>query len=132
MLTMSTKKKTDDENKDTDHAGLPHDAHALAGAAVVSGAVTGAAVGAVAGPLGVVVGGAIGTAVGAVAGVTMEREAHRNAEHEKELDDEMGVTKGSLGVPKEAKEASPSVLAEAEEAERKHQEELDKKGYTAP
>lgn len=127
---MSTKKDADKGKGQKDKerpAGVPRDEHALAGAAVVSGAVTGAAVGAIGGPLGAVVGGAIGTAVGAVAGAAMEREMHRHDAHEKELDDEIGITDGSLGVPAEMKKPSREVIDEAEREEEAHQEELDRK-----
>jgi phage tail tape-measure protein len=98
-------------------AGVPrHDDHALAGAAALSGAVAGAIAGAVGGPAGVVAGSALG-------GAALEREEHRHDKHDHELDDEIGVTRGSLGVPEEDKRPSRDVIDEAEAAERKRRGE---------
>jgi phage tail tape-measure protein len=105
-------------------AGVPrHDDHALAGAAALSGAVAGAIAGAVGGPAGVVAGSAIGGALGAIGGAALEREEHRHDKHDHELDDEIGVTRGSLGVPEEDKRPSRDVIDEAEAAERKRRGE---------
>lgn len=96
-----------------------HD-RAFVGAAVMSGAVAGAATGALAGPAGAVAGGAIGTIVGAIAGSVMEREEARSDAHDHELDDVIGVTRGTLGTPRETKRPGKQVLAEdaAEDAGR--------------
>jgi universal stress protein A len=86
---------------------------AFARAAAASGAVAGSATGALAGPLGAVAGGAIGTVVGAIAGAVMEAQQARATEHERELDNAIGVTKGSLGAPPYTKKPTEAVLAEA-------------------
>ena len=72
----------------------------------------GAAVGALAGPAGAVAGGAIGTVVGAIAGGVMDREDTRADARDRELDDAIGVTRGTLGTPEETKRPSTEVLAE--------------------
>lgn len=87
--------------------------HATTEAAVLSGAVAGAIVGAVAGPLGALAGGAIGSAIGAMAGATLERAEHQREVHDRELDDDIGITSGSMGTPAETKHPSPEVLEEA-------------------
>ena len=89
-----------------------HD-HAVASAATLSGAAAGAAIGAIAGPVGAVAGGAIGTAIGALTGIAMEREEVRKDEHDRELDDAIGVTSGSLGEPAENKRPSHHVVYDA-------------------
>jgi universal stress protein A len=88
---------------------------AYAGAATLSGAVAGAAVGAVAGPPGALAGGVVGTAVGAIVGVAMSRDEARVDAHDRELDDEIGVTKGPLGASEDAKQPSKRALREAAE-----------------
>ncbi|HRG99074.1 MAG TPA: hypothetical protein PLR99_22645 [Polyangiaceae bacterium] len=98
--------------------GLNPHPHAMSEAAVLSGAVAGAIVGAVAGPVGAIAGGAIGSAIGAIAGVAMEREEHLREEHDRVLDDEIGVTSGSLGSSPDDRKASPEVLREARESDR--------------
>ena len=92
--------------------------HVLVDVGTVSGAVAGAAVGIVAGPPGMIVGGAIGAALGTVAGTVLDRESHRAERHERELDDEVGVTKGDLGA-KEVVRASFTAKEEMAEAHRR-------------
>ncbi len=100
-------------------AGVPHQGHhTLAGTGALSGGIAGAVVGALAGPIGAIAGGAIGTALGAFAGASMDREKHQEEEHDRVLDEEIGVTSGSLGVPSESKHPNPVTLAEAAEAEK--------------
>jgi nucleotide-binding universal stress UspA family protein len=89
-----------------------HD-RAYVGAAAMSGAVAGVATGALAGPAGAIAGGAIGTVIGAIAGAVMKREDARADAHDHELDDVIGVTRGTLGTPPETKRPSKEVLAEA-------------------
>jgi len=92
--------------KRDDHAGEhAHDA-SFAGAATVSAAIAGAATGALAGPVGAVTGGAIGTIVGALAGNVMAEEQARAGAHDRDLDDTIGVTRGSLGTPPGTKRPS--------------------------
>lgn len=66
-------------------------------AASLAGVAAGAAVGAVVGPVGAIVGGMIGAAVGSAAGEIIQEENERKSVHDKELDEEIGVTKGDLG-----------------------------------
>jgi hypothetical protein len=74
-----------------------HPLHEAGGAA--GGALAGAAVGAIAGPAGVAAGAVIGGVVGAIVAKVADEEAERVSAHEGELDDEIGVTSGSLGAP---------------------------------
>ncbi len=78
----------------------------FAGAAFVSGVVAGAATGVVVGPIGAAVGSAIGGVVGALAGTVVEREQARAEAHDHDLDEVIGVTRGSLGTPPETKRPS--------------------------
>ncbi len=68
---------------------------------VATGALTGAAAGGVtgsiAGPPGALAGALIGAAVGAAAGAVVDSAAQAEAAHDRELDDEIGVTKGNIG-----------------------------------
>lgn len=82
------------------------------GAAMVTGAVAGAATGVIAGPAGAIAGGAIGTVVGIIAGSVMGRERTRADEHDRELDDAIGVTSGTIGTPQENKRPSREVEGE--------------------
>jgi nucleotide-binding universal stress UspA family protein len=77
-------------------------------AAALSGAVAGAATGAIAGPVGAVAGVAVGAVVGAVAGTIIAREDEQTSAHDRELDNAIGVTRGSLGTPPETKQPTPS------------------------
>jgi nucleotide-binding universal stress UspA family protein len=90
----------------------PHDT-AFARASIASGAVAGAVVGAIGGPAGALGGGALGTIVGAVVGRSMAKQEARAAARDRELDDAIGVTSGSLGTPPETKQPSPDILSEA-------------------
>jgi hypothetical protein len=63
------------------------------------GAVAGATVGSIAGPPGAVVGAVLGAAAGVIAGAAVVRDDHRKEEEDKRLDEEIGVTSGSLGAP---------------------------------
>lgn len=112
MSSSEKKPPADAKPAEEEAAGVPHHPHVLAGAAALSGAVAGAIVGSVAGPVGAIAGGAIGTAIGAVGGAALEKQAHRDDQHDHELDDDIGVTKGSLGVPDEAKR--PSIAPDEE------------------
>ncbi len=69
-------------------------------ACAASGLLAGFSVGViVSSAAGVVLATAFGTLVGTVAGVVMDREAERAAQRNRELDDIIGVTSGSLGAP---------------------------------
>lgn len=104
------------ERAHAEGGGRKHD-HAVAGAATLSGAVTGAVIGAIAGPAGAVAGGVVGTAVGAIAGLAMEREEIRHDAHDRELDDDIGVTQGDIGEPEEHKRPSHAVIYDARQDE---------------
>jgi hypothetical protein len=62
-----------------------------------AGEVVGAVVGAGAGPVGAVAGMVIGALAGHIAASAMEEEGHRVAVHDAELDDAIGVTRGTIG-----------------------------------
>jgi nucleotide-binding universal stress UspA family protein len=96
--------------------GLPKTPHAGLGAGVLAGVTTGAVVGAIAGPLGVVVGGALGAAGGAIAGQVIDQETARDERHDRELDDDIGVSAGDLGAKEKAAEALTTL--EKEQAQR--------------
>lgn len=109
--------KADHEHPATDHI--------LVDVGTVSGALTGAVAGVVAGPPGVVVGGAIGAALGTLAGAVLDRESHAHDAHDRDLDDDIGVTSGDLGA-REAARASFAAKVERAEAHRRALEaELD-------
>jgi hypothetical protein len=86
---------------------LVPDDHASAGEMAIEvlvGAAAGAATGLLAGPPGAIAGAVIGGVVGASAATALHRD-HDHAEHEAELDREIGVIGGNLG------EASPDAPA---------------------
>jgi hypothetical protein len=62
-------------------------------------AVVGALVGVAAGPPGMIVGAILGGVAGALAGVVLDDDASRRASRTRELDEEIGVGGGDLGVP---------------------------------
>lgn len=76
---------------------------AIIGSATLTGAVAGAATGALAGPAGIIAGGVIGTVVGAAAGRAIANEDARWAAHDRELDEKIGITKGSMGARPETR-----------------------------
>jgi len=78
-------------------SGPPHVVE-LTGAALgaVGGAATGAAMG---GPVGAVVGAVIGGAIGASSGWAADQASADEAQIEAALDDNIGVTAGSVGAP---------------------------------
>ena len=75
----------------------PGHMHILRDASVLSGAVAGAAIGAIAGPVGAIAGGLVGTAIGAIAGQALDEKEVEDAEHDQQLDRDIGVTEGDLG-----------------------------------
>ena len=77
--------------------GVPGHTHALRDVSAASGAVAGAAIGAIAGPIGAVAGGALGTVIGAIAGQVLDENESAEAEHDQQLDRDIGVTEGDLG-----------------------------------
>jgi uncharacterized protein YcfJ len=69
-------------------------------AGAIAGEVVGAVVGAGAGPAGAIAGMVIGAAAGALAGKVFDNEAERAHQHDDELDETIGVTKGTIGLPR--------------------------------
>ena len=65
----------------------------------LSGAAAGALAGAIAGPVGAICGAVIGAVAGAAVGVGLGENEVLKDRAERELDDEMGVTAGSIGAP---------------------------------
>jgi phage tail tape-measure protein len=91
MTDKSTKaKKTDDAPK-------PSHPHGKAEGAI-AGEVVGAILGSAAGPAGVVAGMVIGAAAGTLVGGVLDDEAARAHKHDEELDEEIGVASGNLGI----------------------------------
>lgn len=72
---------------------------AVTATAFVSGAAAGAIAGAIAGPVGAIAGAVIGAVAGAAAGIGIEENEALKDRAERELDDEIGVTAGSIGAP---------------------------------
>jgi hypothetical protein len=66
-------------------------------AGAVVGAIAGAVVGAFAGPPGLIAGSALGAAVGAAAGAALDRVGAERDRRDKELDEEIGITRGNMG-----------------------------------
>ncbi len=76
-----------------------HSRHVVEAAGGALGALGGAATGAaMGGPLGAVAGAVIGAAMGASSGWAAEKASSDQAHAEAALDDEIGVTAGSIGV----------------------------------
>lgn len=69
----------------------------IADVVTLGGTAAGAAAGAIAGPVGMIVGTAIGAEIGAATGMILEEQDRRNDEEDARLDEEIGVTRGSLG-----------------------------------
>jgi len=95
-----------------------HEMHVDAGvtaAGSVSGATIGALLGSIAGPPGAIAGAVMGAAVGGATGLAMERDHHRESKHDRQLDDDIGVTSEDLGarpvknVPIEEEAAFPKL-----------------------
>jgi phage tail tape-measure protein len=86
----------------------------------MAGAVAGASVGSIAGPPGAVIGGVLGGIVGAAAAKILDEKAGELAEHERKLDDEIGVTSGEVGAPN-LEHPPEANVAYAEELERRSQ-----------
>lgn len=79
-------------------SGVPaHKEHMTVEAATIAGAASGAVAGAIAGPAGVVIGGAVGAALGMAAGQAMEDNDDAASVHDRELDEVIGVTRGTVG-----------------------------------
>jgi hypothetical protein len=79
----------------------PEDAarrHALEAGGGVAGAIGGAGLGVLAGPPGIVAGAVIGGVVGALTGWALDANQADVAASEKQLDEDIGVSGGSIGV----------------------------------
>lgn len=74
----------------------------LVAAGIVCGVLGGLALGAMVSPIGVgiTIGVIFGGLAGAAGGIAMQREDARRGRRTRQLDDIIGVTKGSLGVPR--------------------------------
>jgi outer membrane lipoprotein SlyB len=96
---MKAEKKLEEGNTQTkkDKPWLKSHVVGAPEAGAIAGEIAGAVIGSAAGPLGAVAGMVIGAVAGAVAGEEMAEESDRASKHDKELDDEIGVTKGDLG-----------------------------------
>jgi outer membrane lipoprotein SlyB len=92
--------KTINKSNKTDPAQKPHKHGTEEGA--IAGEVVGAVLGSAGGPAGTVAGMVIGAAAGALVGEVLDREAARTNKHEEELDKEIGVSGGDLGLARPA------------------------------
>jgi outer membrane lipoprotein SlyB len=79
----------------------------------VAGGGLGALVGSAAGPAGTLAGMVFGAAAGAMAGKIIDEEAERAHIHDDELDEAIGVTKGSIGVPRKDMHQAKTAAKEA-------------------
>jgi outer membrane lipoprotein SlyB len=87
-------------------AGLEDDPNVKPVAGASAGLLAGAAIGAFAGPIGAIAGAVAGAVAGAAAGVALDTEAVIRGNAERQLDEDIGVTAGDIGV------ASPIPQAE--------------------
>ncbi len=110
------------DKKDDPRASVPPPHHEVRTAAAIAGTAAGAVLGSIAGPPGAIAGAAIGAAMGAAAGQVLETEDERGVTRDHELDDEIGVTSGSMGldpdVPRTAEEAASRRTARESEPPR--------------
>lgn len=67
-------------------------------ASAMTGAVTGAIVGLAGGPPGVIGGGVLGAAAGIIAGKVLDDQAKHRHARDSQLDEEIGVTSGEIGL----------------------------------
>jgi phage tail tape-measure protein len=96
---MKAEKKLREQKaeKETEKPWLKSHAVGAPEAGAIAGEIAGAVIGSVAGPVGAIAGMVIGAVAGAVAGEELAVESDRVSKHDKELDEEIGVTKGDLG-----------------------------------
>ena len=66
-------------------------------AAVIAGEIAGGLVGSAAGPAGAIAGMVIGAVAGTVVGAGMEADARKALQHDRELDEAIGMQGGSIG-----------------------------------
>jgi phage tail tape-measure protein len=93
-VVMKAKKKSKGVSGKAGKGRVVHEAEGGA-----SGALAGAVLGAGAGPPGIVAGAIIGGVVGTLAGAALDSESSRKSSRTRELDAEIGVSKGELGAP---------------------------------
>lgn len=82
------------------HAGLPSATASSALASASAGVLAGGVVGAFAGPVGIIAGSVIGAVTGAAMGVALDDHTTRAADHERKLDEAIGVIGGDMGAAK--------------------------------
>lgn len=107
------------DKKEDPRSSVPPHHHEIRNAAALAGTAAGAVLGSIAGPPGAIAGAAIGAAMGAAAGQVLESEDERAVSHDHELDDDIGVTSGSMGldadVPRTEEEAISRRIARESE-----------------
>lgn len=102
-MSADDKKKHEKANElegDERKSVPPEHHYEMAAAAAATGTAAGAIVGSIAGPPGAIAGAAIGAAIGGAAGHVLDTEDERSTARDHELDDEIGITEGSMGLPK--------------------------------
>ncbi len=104
--------------------GVPQPRHALLAANVLTAAVAGFALGAMASPASGALGALVGLGVGTVIGLGLEKQMQHHEAHDRELDDAIGITSGTIGTPDENKRPSQDVIEEAELEEARRRGEL--------
>jgi len=98
-----------------DEPKVPSHGHELEAAVGALGALSGAGMGAIAGgPPGAIAGAIIGAVMGASSGWVAEETSAERAEVDRELDEEIGVTAGTVGDPKLSHPAPKTGLLSAE------------------
>lgn len=98
--------------------------HELRNLTALTGTIVGAAIGTVGGVPGMGLGALVFGAGALVSGVVLERENRRAASHDRELDDDIGVTTAEIGAAEAASSALGRRRADDEDAERARDREL--------
>lgn len=112
----------DASTTDAETRGL-RSARVRAGAALVVdeglgmgvGAITGAVAGAMAGPTGAAVGAAVGATAGLIAGAALYAKDARAGHRDRQLDDAIGVTQGSLGLDEFQRKSFSEIITKPEQ-----------------
>jgi phage tail tape-measure protein len=81
------------------------------------GALTGAVAGAMAGMTGAAVGAAVGATAGLIAGAALYAKDARAEDRTRQLDDAIGVTKGSLGLDETQRKSVAEIVSKPPEDE---------------
>jgi phage tail tape-measure protein len=71
--------------------------HHTGEAAAIAGEIAGAVIGSAAGPVGMVAGMVVGALAGTLVGEGLEANEERVSRHDKELDEELGISGGDIG-----------------------------------